>query len=73
MGQTEGDCLARRGVVCETCRDVCAAGAIRFRPALGRVATPEIDLARCTGCAECAAVCPAAAIGLAPGEPSRAG
>lgn len=66
-------CLARRGIVCEACRDVCEAGAIRFRPAIGRAPVPAIDLDRCTGCGECAALCPAAAIELATPEADHAG
>ena len=64
-------CLARRGVVCQSCRDVCAEGAIRFRPAPGRMAAPEVSAADCTGCGECLAVCPVAAIGLGPATAPR--
>lgn len=38
---------------------------MRFRPRLGRVAEPEVDLAACTGCGECVAPCPVAAIEIA--------
>ena len=58
-------CLARRGIVCQSCRDACPEGAIRFRPRLGRVAEPEVDLAACTGCGDCVAPCPVAAIRIA--------
>ena len=56
------DCLAHRGVVCESCRDGCETRAIRFTPALGRAPTPELALDRCTGCGACVGVCPAGAI-----------
>lgn len=62
-------CLARCGIVCQSCRDACPEGAIRFRPKLGRVAEPEVDLAACTGCGECVAPCPVAAIEIA-GRPA---
>ena len=55
-------CLARHGVVCQSCRDACPEGAISFRPTLGRVATPAIDVDACTGCGDCVAPCPVAAI-----------
>ena len=64
--QVGAACLAARGIVCEVCRDNCPAGAIRFRPAPGRIATPTIDRTACTGCGACAAPCPTAAITLAP-------
>jgi len=57
-------CLARKGVVCRSCGDVCAAVAIRFRPQLGGSALPEVDPSRCTGCGGCVAPCPARAIEL---------
>jgi len=57
-------CLARRGVVCQSCGDACAEGAIRFRPALGRVPILVFDADRCTGCGDCVEVCPVAAIAL---------
>jgi ferredoxin-type protein NapF len=55
-------CLARHGVVCQSCGDACPERAIRFRPMLGRVALPAVATDRCTGCGECVALCPVAAI-----------
>lgn len=57
-------CLARRGVVCRSCGDVCPAAAIRFRPQLGGSALPEVEASRCTGCGGCVAPCPPRAIEL---------
>jgi len=56
-------CLALRGIACMTCRDACQTGAVRFSLAVGGV-RPGIDADACTGCADCAAVCPASAITL---------
>jgi ferredoxin-type protein NapF len=57
-------CLAQRDVVCRTCGEACAPGAIRFRPRLGGAALPEADAALCTGCGACVAPCPVQAISL---------
>lgn len=58
-------CLAAAGIVCEVCRDNCPSAAIRFRPTLGRVATPLIERDACTGCGACVAPCPTTAITIA--------
>jgi ferredoxin-type protein NapF len=63
-------CLARTGVVCESCRDGCDTRAIRFTPAPGRVPAPVLDLERCTGCGACVGVCPVSAIGWVDGNGS---
>jgi ferredoxin-type protein NapF len=64
-------CLARHGVVCRSCGDVCPARAIRFQPIPRATAVPVLDAEACTGCGECIEVCPAAAISLP--EMRRAG
>jgi ferredoxin-type protein NapF len=58
-----GACLARHGVHCQTCRDICDVLAVSF---VHRRAVPEpvIDAAACTGCGACVAACPAEAIGM---------
>jgi ferredoxin-type protein NapF len=58
-------CLALRGVICDSCRDICEEDAIRFTGLTQRVPTPAILSARCTGCGECAPVCPSQAIHIA--------
>lgn len=57
-------CLAFRGVACMACRDACHTGAIRFALAPGG-ARPRVEADACTGCADCAPVCPADAIAMA--------
>lgn len=65
-------CLPYQGVVCQSCRDACAAGAIRFPMVAGRTARPSIDTDACTGCGACVGVCPTSAIALAPAmEPAH--
>ena len=55
-------CLARRGVMCQSCGDSCDARAIRFPLEAGRVPAPRIDGALCTGCGACVSVCPVEAL-----------
>lgn len=60
------DCLTHDGVMCQSCKDACGDGAIRFVYAAGRVPQPVVDLERCTGCGGCVAPCPASAIEIHP-------
>ena len=57
-------CLARHGVVCQSCADVCTERAIRFTLRVGGPPLPEVTEDACTRCGECVAACPAAAITL---------
>ena len=57
-------CIALSGVECRVCGERCEASAIRFRPRLGGVARPELELERCTGCGACFAPCPVGAIAM---------
>lgn len=66
------DCLARRRVECRVCGEACGVGAIRFRPSRGGVSQPESDAARCTGCGDCVAVCPAGAVSIQRRSAARA-
>ena len=62
------NCLALNGVYCESCRDSCEAGALRFAPQLGSVPQPFFDTTLCTQCGECVRVCPQDAIRVRPKE-----
>ncbi|MCE0558811.1 ferredoxin-type protein NapF [Motilimonas sp. E26] len=56
-------CLANQQVYCRSCSEHCDQQAISFKPGLS--ATPEIDLANCSGCGACVAPCPVSAITVA--------
>ncbi len=59
-----GNCLAKRGVMCRSCGDVCELRAIHFKLAVGGFAHPEFDNNRCSGCGACVAPCPVQAISV---------
>lgn len=59
-------CLARRGIVCQSCGDVCPETAIRFSPRRGGPFLPQVQSEACTGCGACIATCPASAISINP-------
>lgn len=58
-----GECLARRGITCMSCREACGENAIRLHMAPGG-ALPVLDPTLCTGCGDCLAPCPVSAITL---------
>lgn len=58
-------CLARRGVMCQSCGDACPERAIRFRPARGAAPQPTVTQ-DCTGCGACVSACPADAVTVRP-------
>ncbi|KQY12851.1 ferredoxin-type protein NapF [Rhizobium sp. Root482] len=57
-------CLALHRTDCQSCRDNCPTGAIRFSPRLGGPFVPSLDPDLCNGCGACISVCPAAAIAI---------
>ena len=62
------NCLSLNGVVCRSCGEACEERAITFKLELGGVARPLLDLALCTGCGECHAVCPIKSVLISPVE-----
>ena len=62
--QITARCLAQQQVECRVCGEVCDHAAIRFRPQLGSVAQPVVNVEACTGCGECVARCPSRAVEL---------
>ena len=62
-------CIETPGVVCRACEGACDVSAIRFRPRLGGGYNIAIDQASCTGCGDCLARCPVAAIAMVPRAP----
>lgn len=70
---TIGDrCLTQQGIMCQSCKDACPAGAISFHHQLGGVARPALALAQCDGCGGCVAPCPASAITMIDTEVTHA-
>ena len=59
-------CLAKKGVVCLTCREECEQDAIQFKPVAGRIPAPEINYSNCTGCGACFGSCPNNSISIIP-------
>lgn len=57
-------CLANQGVGCQVCGDFCDNRAIRFHLRPGAPPKAELDDALCSGCGQCIAPCPVAAISV---------
>jgi ferredoxin-type protein NapF len=66
--QIADTCLARREIVCQSCRDACPTGAITFTVTRGRPSQPHVNNATCTGCGACVSPCPAGAVTVMPAE-----
>lgn len=62
------ECLTYKGVVCRSCAEQCEQRAIGFRPVLGGVFQPELDVSLCTGCGACFEPCPVKAIAMQPSD-----
>ena len=62
------ECFAANGIYCESCRDACEAGALRFVPQRGSVPRLVVESDLCTQCAECVQFCPQDAIHVRPME-----
>lgn len=62
VAHLKDNCLAKNGVVCRTCGEVCEPRAIRF--AIAVISQPVLQLDDCTGCGACVAPCPVGAIAI---------
>ncbi len=60
----DSSCLSSNGITCRACEEACEAGAIRFRLMTGGRAQALVNTDRCTGCGNCAAVCPNKSIAM---------
>lgn len=62
VASASSDCLAQKGVSCQSCQDSCEPRAISFKPRIGAPSLPEFSDEDCTGCGACLSVCPSNAI-----------
>jgi len=67
----ESDCLAYRGVACQSCQDSCDSRAIKFEYVVGRAPRPVVNTEACTGCGMCLQVCPTNAINMVSHQPIK--
>jgi ferredoxin-type protein NapF len=66
VARPQPGCLALRGIDCRLCADSCEPRVLRFRPRQGGMPLPVVIEADCSGCGDCLAVCPTAALLLVP-------
>ncbi|MCK6263905.1 ferredoxin-type protein NapF [Vibrio sp. ZSDE26] len=57
-------CLAFKNIECRSCSEVCESRVIQFKPELGKVAQPKLNLDECNGCGACVSVCPTSSINV---------
>lgn len=60
--QLGATCLPRHGIDCRSCAECCEPQALRFAFNVHRLAEPQLDPERCTGCGACVAICPVDAV-----------
>lgn len=58
------ECFPNKGIVCQSCSDVCEPRAIRFKYIDSPIAKPVVNNDLCTGCGACVSTCPTDAIVL---------
>lgn len=64
VAELAATCLAVNGVACSICADPCEPRALVVRPLTGGRALPVIDIETCTGCGDCARLCPVGALAV---------
>ncbi len=60
----EGACMVQKGIVCQSCKDVCDVRAITMKYNSASMPEPIIGSDLCTGCGACVSVCPTSAINI---------
>lgn len=55
-------CLAKNNIYCQSCRDECEVGVIKFSYVNSSIPEPSIDNDDCTQCGACIKVCPQEAL-----------
>ncbi|GLO62936.1 ferredoxin-type protein NapF [Vibrio sp. MACH09] len=58
----DDNCLAKKGVECRVCGEMCDYAAIRFKLQIGGTAQPILNEKDCSGCGACIKPCPSNAI-----------
>lgn len=66
LARIGASCVEPQGVTCRRCGEACDRAAISFRPSGRGRAEPRVAEDACTGCGDCAPVCPVQAISLVP-------
>lgn len=59
-------CFTEKGIVCQSCRDICELQAITFTYEFSSIPKPKVNTLLCTDCGACVSSCPANAISLVP-------
>ncbi len=59
-------CLAKRGVICRGCADICESRAIQMTPLLDGATDPRVSEQLCSGCGACFSLCPVGALKISP-------
>lgn len=68
----DGVCMVQKGIVCQSCKDVCDVRAINMKYNQASMPEPVINNDVCNGCGACVSTCPTAAIHMIsmPGQPT---